>query len=51
MNNEAKSNLIVAIILAGCTTLSFVLHKTFFGIAGAAITIWFLVMFFTSFKK
>lgn len=51
MNKEARGNLITALILVGCSILSFALGKTFFGIAGAAIAVWFVIAYFVGLKK
>ena len=51
MNKEAKIDLIISIAMVIGSIVSFLRGKTFLGVAGAALAVWFIVMFVIDVNK
>lgn len=51
MSKESKTDLIISIAMVIGSVLSFLRGKTFLGIAGAALAVWFIVMFIVDLSK
>lgn len=51
MSKESKTDLIISIAMVIGSVLSFLRGKTFLGIAGAALAVWFIVMFIVDLNK
>lgn len=48
MNKERKTNLIISLAMVIASIISFIRGKTFLGIAGAVLAVWFIVLFMLS---
>lgn len=51
MNKESKTNLIISITMIIASIISFMRSKTFLGIAGAVLAVWFIVLFILNFNN
>ena len=51
MSKEARTDLLISLAMVAGSIMSFLRGKTLFGIAGAALAVWFIVMFVIDINK